>query len=166
MIDHQHARSREAELGTNAAFLRASEEIEFKAQSRKQVYDRIERLLRRQQYERQGRRGRGLLRRCIARITGLSGTRLTRLIERYPSSASSGLRDIVVIALPGATAAPMWNCWPPSTRPTTPSADRRRGAFWSASIASMASWSTSGWWAFQRSTCTIRVASRVIANVV
>lgn len=66
-----------------AAFLRASEEIPFKAQSREQVYHWIERLLRQQQYEQQGRRGGGLLRRYIARMTGLSRAQVRRLIERY-----------------------------------------------------------------------------------
>ena len=66
-----------------AAFLQASEEIRFKAQSREQVYHWIEQLLQQQQYEQQGRKGRGLLRRYIARMTGLSRAQVTRLIERY-----------------------------------------------------------------------------------
>jgi len=66
-----------------AAFLQASEEIRFKAQSREQVYHWIEQLLQQQQYEQPGRKGRGLLRRYIARMTGLSRAQVTRLIERY-----------------------------------------------------------------------------------
>ena len=66
-----------------AAFLQASEEIRFKAQSREQVDHWIEQLLQQQQYEQQGRQGRGLLRRYIARMTGLSRAQVTRLIERY-----------------------------------------------------------------------------------
>ena len=60
-----------------AAFLQASEEIRFKAQSREQVYHWIEQLLQQQQYEQQGRKGRGLLRRYIARMTGRSRAQVT-----------------------------------------------------------------------------------------
>jgi hypothetical protein len=45
------------------AFLRASEQIRFKGQTREQVYHWIEQLLRQQQYEQQNRKARGLLRR-------------------------------------------------------------------------------------------------------
>ncbi len=51
------------------AFLRASEEIRFKGETREQVYHWIEQLLRQQQYEQQGRKARGLLRNRLRAIS-------------------------------------------------------------------------------------------------
>jgi hypothetical protein len=45
------------------AFLKASEGIRFEGEHRQQVYGWVEQVLRQQQYQKQGRRGRGLLRR-------------------------------------------------------------------------------------------------------
>jgi transposase InsO family protein len=64
-------------------FLAAAKEVRFEASERKQVYGWIERLLCEQEYARQGRRARGLLRRYIAKMTGLSRAQLTRLVARY-----------------------------------------------------------------------------------
>jgi transposase InsO family protein len=65
------------------AFLRASEEIRFKGETREQVYPWMEELLRQQQYRQQGRKARGLLRRYLEKMTGLSRAQVTRLIARY-----------------------------------------------------------------------------------
>ena len=65
------------------AFLRASEEIRFKGETREQVYHWIEQLLRQQQYEQQGRKARGLLRRYVEKMSGLSRAQVTRLISCY-----------------------------------------------------------------------------------
>jgi transposase InsO family protein len=65
------------------AFLRASEEIRFKGETREQVYPWLEELLRQQQYRQQGRKARGLLRRYLEKMTGLSRAQVTRLIARY-----------------------------------------------------------------------------------
>ncbi len=65
------------------AFLRASDEIRFEGQTRQQVYGWIEQVLWQQQYAQQGRAGRGLLRRYIAKMTGRSRAQVTRLIARY-----------------------------------------------------------------------------------
>ena len=67
------------------AFLKASEEIRFQGETREQVYGWIEQLLRQQQYEQQGRKARGLLRRYVGKMTGLSRAQVTRLIGRYRS---------------------------------------------------------------------------------
>jgi transposase InsO family protein len=66
-----------------AAFLKASEGIRFEGETRQQVYGWIERVLRQQQYEQQGRKARGLLRCYLAKMTGLSRAQVTRLIARY-----------------------------------------------------------------------------------
>ena len=64
-------------------FLAAAKEVRFEASERKEVYGWIERLLCQQEYTRQGRRERGLVRRYIAKMTGLSRAQLTRLVGRY-----------------------------------------------------------------------------------
>jgi hypothetical protein len=66
-----------------AAFLRASQEIHFLGENRQQVYGWIEQVLRQQQYVHQGRQGRGLLRRYLHKMTGLSRVQVTRLIASY-----------------------------------------------------------------------------------
>jgi hypothetical protein len=64
-------------------FLLAAKEVRFKASQREEVYGWVERLLCQQEYARQGRRARGLLRRYIGKMTGLSRAQLTRLVGRY-----------------------------------------------------------------------------------
>jgi transposase len=64
-------------------FLEAANEVRFEASEREAAYGWIERLLCQQEYVRQGRRVRGLLRRYIAKMTGLSRAQLTRLVSRY-----------------------------------------------------------------------------------
>ena len=64
-------------------FLAAAKEVRFEASERKEVYGWIERLLCQQEYTRQGRQERGLVRRYIAKMTGLSRAQLTRLVGRY-----------------------------------------------------------------------------------
>jgi len=68
------------------SFLEASEEIRFKSQSRHQRYAWVEQLLIQQQYATLGKADRGLVRRYIAKMTGLSRAQLTRLIARYTAS--------------------------------------------------------------------------------
>jgi transposase InsO family protein len=65
------------------AFLNASEEIRFEAESRKQTYGWVEQVLRQQQYSKQGRKARGLVRRYLEKMTGLSRAQVTRLIARF-----------------------------------------------------------------------------------
>ena len=75
-------------LGGIAAFLQASEEIHFLGENRQQVYAWIEQVLRQQQYGQQGRKARGLLRRYLEKMTGLSRAQVTRLIARYQASST------------------------------------------------------------------------------
>jgi transposase InsO family protein len=63
--------------------LEASEAIRFVGVKRAQVYDWIELVLCEQEYGRQGKGARGLLRRYIEKMTGLSRAQVTRLIGRY-----------------------------------------------------------------------------------
>ena len=65
------------------AFLNASEEIRFEGENRQQVYGWVEQVLRLQQYQKQSRKARGVLRRYLENMTGLSRAQVTRLIARY-----------------------------------------------------------------------------------
>ena len=64
-------------------FLLAAKEVRFEASQREEIYGWVERLLCRQEYMGQGRRARGLLRRYLSKMTGLSRAQLTRLVGRY-----------------------------------------------------------------------------------
>ncbi|HEY4960166.1 MAG TPA: hypothetical protein VII29_04850, partial [Terriglobales bacterium] len=65
------------------AFLNASEEIRFEGENRQQVYGWVEQVLRQQHYPKQSRKARGLVRRYLEKMTGLSRAQVTRLIARY-----------------------------------------------------------------------------------
>jgi transposase InsO family protein len=68
------------------ALLAASQEIEFEAADRKEVYEWITRTLCRQEYWKQKRESKGVLRSYIGRMTGLSRAQVTRLVKRYRES--------------------------------------------------------------------------------
>jgi hypothetical protein len=65
------------------AFLDASEEVEFRGKRRQEVYDWMTRLMRRQEYRKQGKAVRGLLLRYMAKMTGRSRSQVTRLVGKY-----------------------------------------------------------------------------------
>jgi hypothetical protein len=65
------------------AFLVASDEIHFAGQHRKEVYGWVNGILREQNYSEMVRTGRGLVRRYIEKMTGLSRAQMTRLITQY-----------------------------------------------------------------------------------
>lgn len=65
------------------AFLEASEGVGFEAKDRKELYGWVNRMLREQGYDRLQRQSRGLVRRYVAKMTGLSRAQVTRLIGRY-----------------------------------------------------------------------------------
>jgi transposase InsO family protein len=67
-------------------FVGASEEIRFEGANRAQVYGWVERVLVEHEYAQQDRAARGLLRRYIEKMTGLSRAQVTRLIARYAAS--------------------------------------------------------------------------------
>ena len=67
-------------------FVAASEEIRFESADRRQVYAWVEGLLVGQRYAQQAKAARGLLRRYIEKMTGLSRAQVTRLIARYAAS--------------------------------------------------------------------------------
>ena len=67
-------------------FIQASEEIRFEGYKREQIYTWVERVLCHQEYAQQGKTARGLLRRYVEKITGLSRAQVTRLVGRYLKS--------------------------------------------------------------------------------
>jgi hypothetical protein len=73
-------------------FLWAATEVRFEARQREAVYGWVERLLCQQEYARQGRRARGVLRRYIGKMTGLSRAQLTRLVGRYRATGRVRLK--------------------------------------------------------------------------
>lgn len=70
-------------LGQIRAFLEASEEVEFEAENRQEVYDWMSRTLREHGYDRQGRAVKGLLRVYLLKMTGLGRAQVTRLVSRW-----------------------------------------------------------------------------------
>ena len=65
------------------AFLEGSEELRFEASDRRELYEWVERTLVEQEYGSLGREGKGLVRRYLAKMTGLSRAQVTRLIGQY-----------------------------------------------------------------------------------
>jgi hypothetical protein len=67
-------------------FVTASEDIRFEAEDRQQLYGWVEQVLVGRQYAQLGKAARGLVRRYIEKMTGLSRAQVTRLIARYTAS--------------------------------------------------------------------------------
>ena len=65
------------------AFLKGSGEVGFKGQNRDEVYGWVNQTLRVQRYEELKRSGRGIVRRYVEKMTGLSRAQATRLITLY-----------------------------------------------------------------------------------
>lgn len=65
------------------AFLNASEEVRFQARDRRELYEWVNQTLRRQDYGHLKREGKGLVRRYLAKMTGLSRAQVARLIRCY-----------------------------------------------------------------------------------
>jgi transposase len=72
-----------ASLDQIRTFLEGNEEIRFQGEGRGEIYAWVDGLLRQQDYRRLERAGKGLVRRYIEKMTGLSRAQLTRLIRRY-----------------------------------------------------------------------------------
>ncbi len=68
-------------------FLQGTESVEFRVQGKDQRYAWIEHTLRRFRYRTLGKSERGLIRRFIARVSGLSRAQSTRLVGQYRRNA-------------------------------------------------------------------------------
>src|SRR5580704_12879721 len=65
------------------AFLESSEEVEFKAGNKKDLYEWVNQTYHQLDYGSLKRAGRGLVRGYVARMTGLSRAQATRLLGMY-----------------------------------------------------------------------------------
>lgn len=65
------------------AFLEATDEVEFEAANRGEIYGWVSRTLCEQEYWKQSKASKGLLRRYLEKMTGLSRAQVTRLITAY-----------------------------------------------------------------------------------
>src|ERR1700683_5627994 len=65
------------------AFLETSDEVEFKAGNKEDLYEWVNQTLGRLDYRKLKRSGRGLVRRYVAKMTGLSRAQATRLLGMY-----------------------------------------------------------------------------------
>jgi len=65
------------------AFLEASDEVGFKGRNREEIYGWVNQTLRQQRYEKLKRSAKGLVRRYLKKMTGLSRAQITRLIQQY-----------------------------------------------------------------------------------
>jgi len=68
------------------AFLAGAVPVEFAAQGRLEVYGWVERVLVRYEYARQGKADKGVVRRYVEKMTGLSRAQVTRLIAAYQAT--------------------------------------------------------------------------------
>lgn len=74
------------------AFLEGSEEVRFRAENRKELYGWTERILRARNYPELPREGKGLVRRFVAKVSGLSRAQTARLIGQYVDEGCVTLR--------------------------------------------------------------------------
>jgi hypothetical protein len=65
------------------AFLDASQEVHFHAEGRQDIYAWVDRTLRQQSYPELSRAHKGLVRRYVIKMTGLSRAQVTRLLGQY-----------------------------------------------------------------------------------
>src|ERR1035438_2882353 len=65
------------------AFVESSSEVRFKGKDREEVYGWMTRVLRQHGYVREGREVKGLVRRYVRRMTGLSRAQVTRLVAQF-----------------------------------------------------------------------------------
>lgn len=87
------------------AFLEGSTELEFQASHRRELYEWVGRTLVEQEYGRLGRAGKGLVRRYLAKMTGLSRAQVTRLIGHYKER-----RQVRARGLPAAPLCQSLRC--------------------------------------------------------
>jgi len=92
-------------------FVTASEDIRFEAQDRQQLYDWVEQVLVGREYGQLGKAARGLVRRYIEKMSGLSRAQVTRLIALYTASGRVQVTSIGGGASRNSTRGPTSSCW-------------------------------------------------------
>src|SRR5437879_10463502 len=73
-------------------FVEGSRSIGFSAPKGEAIYEFIERILKSQQYRRISRGAKGIVRRFVAKMTGLSRAQVTRWIGRWMKSLARAAR--------------------------------------------------------------------------
>src|SRR5271165_203675 len=86
VVNIRMVRAEELSLESMGRFVAASEEVRFEAEDRQQLYGWVEQVLVGQQNAQLGKAARGLVRRYIEKMTGLSRAQVTRLIACYTAS--------------------------------------------------------------------------------
>jgi transposase InsO family protein len=64
-------------------FLEASQNLQFEARDRRQIYEWVTNILRQHRYGQQGRAAKGLLRHYLIKMSGMSRAQMTRLVAEY-----------------------------------------------------------------------------------
>jgi hypothetical protein len=112
-------RSEELSLEQIRAFLEGSEEVSFQAQNRQEVYSWVNWILRQQNYGELKRSGKGLVRRYLAKMTGLSRAQVTRLIGIPLRCIGSPVTTPITTELVGRTESPHFENVPACYSPVT-----------------------------------------------
>ena len=102
------------------ALLEASDEVQYKARDREEMYNWVNRTLRQQEYGLIKWDDKGLVRSYLRKMTGLSRAQVTRLIHTF--QAGEEVKAVVYRRHSFANRyfeADM-SCWRPWTRPTKP----------------------------------------------
>ena len=101
-------------------FLLAAKGVRFEASQREEIYGWVERLLCQQEYARQGRRVRGLLRRYLGKMTGRAERNLRAWWAATWQPGEYGSEPADAIVSPLATPGQISNCWHRSMKPMRP----------------------------------------------
>jgi hypothetical protein len=92
-------------------FVEGSRTIGFSAPKGEAVYEFIERVLKSQQYRRLGRGQKGIVRRFLVKMTGLSRAQLTRWIGRWIKTGVSNASQLAGRVFRDDTRSPTSLCW-------------------------------------------------------
>src|ERR1700722_5971864 len=145
-------------------FLLAAKEIRFEASQREEIYGWVERLLCQQEYIGQGRRTRGLLRRYLGKMTGLSRAQLTRLVGRYLATGRVRIKTSHRHRFPTRYTRADVELQAQVDEAHQTLSGPLPDAFSSASLATTASSSSSAWPPSPTGICTTYAAPRAIAS--
>ena len=109
-------------------FMTGSEPVDFHLTDRRGAYDFVTRTLRRLNYAGLSKADKGVVRRFVAKVTGLSRAQSTRLIGQYQNTGHIRTDAAVRRArLSGGTPRLTSGCSPRSTRRWAGCVDRPRG---------------------------------------
>jgi hypothetical protein len=98
------------------AFLETSDEVGFKAGNKEDLYEWVNQTLRQLDYRKLKRSGRGLVRRYVAKMTGLSRAQATRLLGGTCVERKCSPNHTAGVASQSATRTRKPSCWHRWTR--------------------------------------------------